>query len=843
VTSWAGGQIPITVPPLPGEALDSWIEAYARRLRCTGREFLDLAGACPDRSTLPHLAVCLTSTQAAALARATGVGAAALTAMTLQPFDGIAVTIIPGTATQGHPPAWRRMQGSRFCPACLHDDNGRWQLTWRLPWSFACQRHGLLLADECPGCGRRPVPHLTLSGAAPSALSRCARTIPGTGRRCGHLLAAVPARALPPGGEVLRARDHLTALLAGAVTTRDPGQVAELGELYVLASKLLSTLPAAAGTIPGAMTAILAECGGTLPRGAQPLDGFDAHAVAIAATGAVLARTATRAGSDRVLGWIVRGDRDQRCRPEPGQILRLYRNAGAALRARILASLDDGTRAANRLRFATCGPAPRLPDRSLEQIRDRADAIPSTLWPGWMMRVLPGDDAARWGNLDAARAALAALLLIPGTSQVSYRQAAGLLGGHTKPVAMTTVCHRSTSHHAGLTGLLQILTALAGALDEHPSPISYTRRRTLFPASAAKVNRHALARLPEHQGEPALTAAQLRLLDAELHAQLTGGRTPGQFHRDAPIPRAGPHHAIPAYLRDIIDGQAHAMLASHGISEPLRWEPPARWAGQPAWPGIDPATLDTARFTSQVRGAVTDEGAARAAGISRQHARLFSELTSTPLGSSEWTRLAAAPSVLTPASLRDLYTSQNLPASTIALIANTSEITVRKALDRAGILTARQHGAARALTPERLATEIQPGRTEIEIAAACGVSPSTISKYTRQHGLTPWRHATAVQHLATMTVPADPDVITAIRGRGENRLRRVATAARHTTAREAATVLRTSESALWSMVRAIERRVGYQLFQQDRMLIPTSRGARFLHEAQRAVDHLDATPA
>jgi hypothetical protein len=92
----------------------------------------------------------------------------------------------------------------------------------------------------------------------------------------------------------------------------------------------------------------------------------------------------------------------------------------------------------------------------------------------------------------------------------------------------------------------------------------------------------------------------------------------------------------------------------------------------------------------------------------------------------------------------------------------------RIALDRAGILTARQHGAARALTPERLAAEIQPGRTGIDIAAACGVSPSTISKYARQHGLTTWRHATAVQQLATMTVPADPDVITAIRGRGEN---------------------------------------------------------------------------
>lgn len=48
----------------------------------------------------------------------------------------------------------------------------------------------------------------------------------------------------------------------------------------------------------------------------------------------------------------------------------------------------------------------------------------------------------------------------------------------------------------------------------------------------------------------------------------------------------------------------------------------------------------------------------------------------------------------------------------------------------------------------------------------------------------------------------------------------MATAARHTTAREAATALSTNESALWSMIRAIERRVGYELFHQDRMLIP-----------------------
>ena len=36
--------IPVRLPPLPGEALDSWLEAYAHLLHVTVRDIFDFAG-------------------------------------------------------------------------------------------------------------------------------------------------------------------------------------------------------------------------------------------------------------------------------------------------------------------------------------------------------------------------------------------------------------------------------------------------------------------------------------------------------------------------------------------------------------------------------------------------------------------------------------------------------------------------------------------------------------------------------------------------------------------------------------------------------------------------------
>lgn len=55
-----------------------------------------------------------------------------------------------------HAVKWGSMTGSHFCPMCLRESGGVWLKRWRLPWSFTCVRHKILLCDVCPACGKRP---------------------------------------------------------------------------------------------------------------------------------------------------------------------------------------------------------------------------------------------------------------------------------------------------------------------------------------------------------------------------------------------------------------------------------------------------------------------------------------------------------------------------------------------------------------------------------------------------------------------------------------------------------------------------------------------------------------
>lgn len=51
---------------------------------------------------------------------------------------------------------WAYFSGSHFCAQCLKDSDGIWSSRWKLPWSFACVKHRVMLHDVCMGCTRRP---------------------------------------------------------------------------------------------------------------------------------------------------------------------------------------------------------------------------------------------------------------------------------------------------------------------------------------------------------------------------------------------------------------------------------------------------------------------------------------------------------------------------------------------------------------------------------------------------------------------------------------------------------------------------------------------------------------
>src|ERR1017187_890458 len=218
--------IPVRLPPLPGEAIDSWLEAYADLLHVAVRDFFALAGADwgrlngGQRQGKPWLCQ-LDEPDLAALSAATGVPAGTLAGMTLARSHGTGLPEVMAEPGMPRTPRWwRQLTASRYCPRCLAANGGRRMLAWRIPWAFACT------SDP----------------------------------------ADTPAITLPPGGHVLAAQQHIDALIAALLTSRErPAETAalqqQLDDLHAVARAAVSAVNGPAA-LPAAATAVLSELDG-----------------------------------------------------------------------------------------------------------------------------------------------------------------------------------------------------------------------------------------------------------------------------------------------------------------------------------------------------------------------------------------------------------------------------------------------------------------------------------------------------------------------------------------------------------------------------------------------------
>jgi hypothetical protein len=91
--------------------------------------------------------------------------------MTLTRFDGRALRIDQAKRQVSKHVLWGRPRGSRFCPECLADSGGRWPLTWRLGWSFACLIHSRLVKLGCHDLAVLGRPLLADDHEVPSAMA------------------------------------------------------------------------------------------------------------------------------------------------------------------------------------------------------------------------------------------------------------------------------------------------------------------------------------------------------------------------------------------------------------------------------------------------------------------------------------------------------------------------------------------------------------------------------------------------------------------------------------------------------------------------------------------------
>jgi hypothetical protein len=202
--------LPIRLAPLPGEGLDSYLEALAHRGGVVWADMLSAVGlspACRDSSGTYRWLTDLTDTQVRDVSAACGVSPAAVRAMTIGQVIPAGMAMVPGR--------------SRFCPQCLKDSGGRWQLWWRQRWAFACTHHHCLLADICARCGRCPrarprrgdqIPDPELcTGLADAAQNRGRR-------RCGAMLLAASTLYLGEDHRALAAQSTIvTATRRGVI--------------------------------------------------------------------------------------------------------------------------------------------------------------------------------------------------------------------------------------------------------------------------------------------------------------------------------------------------------------------------------------------------------------------------------------------------------------------------------------------------------------------------------------------------------------------------------------------------------------------------------------------------
>ncbi|MER5280044.1 TniQ family protein [Streptomyces sp. NPDC002809] len=212
--------LPIRLPLLPGEALDSWLGAIVAGLDCPFRDVLRTLGL-PNRDSavtafvLPRWTNLARQDELAAIAETTDVAEDMLVAMALQSLDGRAVAIPPEQRRVHRRVLWGR-SGSWFCLACLAETGGRWQLAWRLGWSFVCTRHHLLPAVRCPVCRRIPRlrSHSRSQTSRPGRCSSPAATGGPRPPRCHRSLAGTPVTGITAGGPLEEAQQLISTALA-----------------------------------------------------------------------------------------------------------------------------------------------------------------------------------------------------------------------------------------------------------------------------------------------------------------------------------------------------------------------------------------------------------------------------------------------------------------------------------------------------------------------------------------------------------------------------------------------------------------------------------------------------
>lgn len=739
-------RIPIHLAPIEGEALDSWLEALARRTHTSWGDLITAVGLgeSPTTRWLPPWVVDLTSVQREAIHQATGVGLDTIERMTLSHYEGRALAVAPSRDRLDNTFPWGPRVGSRYCPQCLGESNGRWQLAWRLSWTFACLEHGSLLVDRCPVCrthsrvGTRPADLIPAQGRceapAQAGLTKLSR--------CGADLTTAPAHHFPDDDPVLMAQRWVDQLIAGRsvqagllANSRGDGREV-LHAMRTIAVRVLSYVtPAELETIiPAELLRAYQRGHPALPTAekrstAKEVSLMSPRSAALTAVGVLAALHCLDRPDVQSAGeatrWLLESMRAKGARPST---TRVPWSKGITTPVQ-LAALGPSLKPSEQLKYRTATAWPSIPTHS--EAGQIARSIPTSLWQNWSLPLsMPGCHQRQ------LRPALSVALLLVGA-----------------PIALDIGVRilRSPVDDHGVSRVLQLLQKrtdwlqISRGLDllaEHllatEVPIDYQRRRrldysTLLPDSAwLRVCRETDTAA---QGMAGATVARFYLQERLLGSHVQNDAiTPALRTKIADFP-----YYLTPELSDALDGHAVEFLASQGVhGEPVHYHLSTRCVRGLQWPGTSPDSADIEALHRHVRDGVALGHAARMAGVELEVARYLLTCYPTPTRATGecgayYRAKHAYPRQrfiddyqIQRRSLRDLAHDAGVSRQTMARLAGDYKIDLRDV------------GRATKRTIERdwlYAEYVTHGRPLPDLAREQGVSTSTMARWAKTYAI------------------------------------------------------------------------------------------------------------
>ncbi|MCX5377175.1 TniQ family protein [Streptomyces sp. NBC_00091] len=616
--------LPVRLAPLPGEALDSWLEALARRLNTALGDVLRHLGF-PARSRQgdhlkgipPDWTILLSEQETMAIAHASGLDPQTITSMTLAHYDQRALRINFERRHVKRSVLWGRGGGSQFCPDCLRDSDGRWQLAWRLGWSYACVFHSRLLADCCPDCGRiqrqrprsgRVIPLPAICGNPPAA--RGGHRTSG----CGFDLTQTRTLRLPVGHPALTAQARLLDVIETGTAAFGPYAIspqssqAALADVRAIGGRVLADLPALdiRNLVPAdiAEEHFTVEPGSRLALRANDRPGFMAPPRAVSTAVAVIIALQVLEQNDfhragEAMRVLLEAMREELWQISASSIDSWGQGLTPVLQGVNLAALAPTLRPSEQLRYRTVTHMPIRP-RTGREATQRARKIPSMFWPSWAVRLTPSE-----GIYPRVLApVLAASLLIIG-SKITLESAAEHLGVVTDGIEISRVL-QLLDDQPHWSAVVTALVQLADHLDATDAPIDFQRRRRLDYTELLPHERWR--EICRSVGTSPGTGRREAVVRCQLFQRISG--LPPESYPDyrasneAQFRAASVRHAAlqtPELAQALME-EAQSFLARHRIrDEPVTWQPPLTLLTGIDVPGPDPDQIDVRRLHRLVR--------------------------------------------------------------------------------------------------------------------------------------------------------------------------------------------------------------------------------------------------